>query len=152
MEIVQNSSKQVCRWIWMWDDNRGWILFAVQTRILSRSESLKFKCLNDALVSYKHSFSLKKTFIDGLESSALLVDYCDVFNQLFCLSFWRCSAVMLNFFKSVPMKKQSHLYLGLGELFLQYQDYSERHCINTVIPKVHLLRCSMETGCMQHIT
>ncbi len=43
--------------------------------------------LHDGLVSYKHSFSLHKTSIDGLEWCGLLVDYFDV---LSCLnSFWR---------------------------------------------------------------
>ncbi len=31
----------------------------------------------------------KKTLIDELEWCGLLGDYCDVFNQLFGLSFWR---------------------------------------------------------------
>ncbi len=34
--------------------------------------------LKDGFVSYKH-ISLHKTLIDGLESSGLLVNYCDVF-------------------------------------------------------------------------
>ncbi len=45
-------------------------------------------CL-DVLVSYKHSFLIHKTLIVGLYWCGLLVDYCDVFNQLFELSFWR---------------------------------------------------------------
>ncbi len=36
-----------------------------------------------------HSFSLHKMLTGGLESYWLLVGYCDVFNQLFGLSFWR---------------------------------------------------------------
>ncbi len=37
------------------------------------------KCLNVGLISNKHSFSLHKTLIAGLEWCGLLVDYCDVF-------------------------------------------------------------------------
>ncbi len=48
--------------------------------ILSRSDSLKLKHLNDGFLSYKHAaFLLHKMLIDGLESCGLLVDYCDVF-------------------------------------------------------------------------
>ncbi len=55
----------------------------------------------------------------------LLVDYCDVFIN--CLDshsdgthslqriYWCGSDVMLNFPKSVLMKKQTHLYLGWPE-------------------------------------
>ncbi len=60
--------------------------------------------------------------IDGLESCELLVDYCDVF--ISCLDSHtapiHCSGPivnsdgMLHFFKSVPMKKQTHLYLHLS--------------------------------------
>ncbi len=35
------------------------------------------------------SFSLYKMVIDGLEWRGLPVDYCDIFYQLFGLSFWR---------------------------------------------------------------
>ncbi len=41
-----------------------------------------------SFVSYKHSFSLYKMLIGGLEWCGLLVDYC-VFNQLFRFWFWR---------------------------------------------------------------
>ncbi len=66
-------------------------------------------------------FSLHKPLFDGLESCGSLVDYCDVF--ISCLDshsdgthslqriHWWTSDAMLNFFKSVPMKKQTHLHL-----------------------------------------
>ncbi len=62
---------------------------------------------------------------DGLESCGLHVDYCDVF--ISCLDshsdgthsllriHWWASDVMLNFSKSVPMKKQTPLHLGWPE-------------------------------------
>ncbi len=68
------------------------------------------------------SFSLYKTLIDGLEMCGLFVYYCDVF--ISCLDshsdgthslqriHWWASDVMLNFSKSVLMKKQTHLHLG----------------------------------------
>ncbi len=84
---------------------------------------------------------LKMDLIDGLEWCGLLVDYCDVLNQLFGLSFWRhpftaedplvskwCNATFLQI---SYIKKQTPLHLGwpegeyifikssfLGELFL----------------------------------
>ncbi len=63
-----------------------------------------------------------KTLIDALESCGLLVDYCDAFMS--CLDshsdgthslqriHWWESDMMLNFSKSVPMKKQTHQHLG----------------------------------------
>jgi len=69
------------------------------------------------------SFSLHNTLIDGLECCGLQHNYCDVF--ISCLdSFWRhpftaedplVGDVMLNFSKSVLMKKQPHLHLGWPE-------------------------------------
>ncbi len=60
--------------------------------------------------------------IDGLESCGLLVDYCDVFYQLFGLSFWQhpsihkwASAVMQKFSKSVMKKKLFYILDGLRE-------------------------------------
>ncbi len=49
--------------------------------ILTRSNSLKLKSLNDGYFFQTLSFSLHKTLIDGLELYALLVDYCDVFSS-----------------------------------------------------------------------
>ncbi len=86
------------------------------------------------------NISPHRSFIDGLESYGLLEDYCDVFiccldsyshqivfsaifglsensfYQLFGLSHWLqgihwASDVMLDFSKSVVMKKQTHLHL-----------------------------------------
>ncbi len=77
---------------------------------------------------------------DGLDSCGLLVGYCDVFISCLDSHFdgthsllrihWCACDVTLNFSKSVPMIKQTHLHLGwpegeqifkfsfLGELFL----------------------------------
>ncbi len=57
---------------------------------------------------------------DVLESCELLLDYCDVFNQLFGLAFTAGdplvnSDIMLHFSKSVSMKKQTHLHFGWPE-------------------------------------
>ncbi len=54
------------------------------------------------------SFLLHKTLI-GLEWCALLVDYCDVFYQLFGLSFWRhpfTAIIRFFFFEwTIPLRK-----------------------------------------------
>ncbi len=79
--------------------------------------SLKYLC-SEWVVSYKHSFSLLKTFTDGLDWCGLLEDYCDVFissldshsdgtHSLQCIS------------KSAQMKKQTHLHLGYFFLYVQ---------------------------------
>ncbi len=84
------------------------------TRSHILGESKQFK-VNDRLVYYKHSFLLHMTLIDGLESCGLLVDYCD--GLISCLNshsdgthslqkiHWGANYVMLNFSKSVRMKK-----------------------------------------------
>ncbi len=77
------------------------------------------------------------TSADGLEWGGLLVDYCDVF--ISCLDshsdgthslqriHWWASDGVLHFSKSVPMKKQTHLYLGcLGSKC----QANERFCVN----------------------
>ncbi len=46
--------------------------YALCTLILARSDSLKFKLINDGFVPYKHK-AFHKMLIDGL------VKYCDVF-------------------------------------------------------------------------
>ncbi len=125
VKIVQNRSKQTCGWILMWEDKRadfftGGSVIMNYGLILARSSSLKLKCLNDGLVSYKlTSFSLHKTLIDGLQWCGLLVDYCDVFircldshsdgtHLLQRIHCW-ASDVMVHFCKSILMKKQTHL-------------------------------------------
>ncbi len=41
--------------------------------------TLKVKCFDDGLVSYKNAaFHIFKTLINELESCELLVDYCDI--------------------------------------------------------------------------
>ncbi len=82
--------------------------------------------LNDGFISYKHAaFSLHRMLIDALDSCGLLVDHCEVF--ISCLDShsdgthssqriqWGVNDVMLNFSKSVLMKKQTHLNLGWPE-------------------------------------
>ncbi len=71
------------------------------------------------------SFCLLKTLITALEWCGLLVDYCDVF--ISCLDshsdgthslqriHWWASDVMLNYSKSVLMKKQTHLHLRMSK-------------------------------------
>ncbi len=97
------------------------------THILAGSNGLQLQlswwiCLLMMNLLYKHRFSLHKMLTDGLEWCGLLVDYCDVF--ISCLDshsdgthslqriHWWASHVVLHFSKSVPMKKETHLYLG----------------------------------------
>ncbi len=73
--------------------------------------------------SQRHSFSLQKMLTDGLEWCGLLVDYCDVF--ISCLDshsdgthslqriHWWDSDGKINFSKSLPVIKQTHLYFWL---------------------------------------
>ncbi len=55
-KTFQNSSKQICKWILMWKDNRWWTFpwrknyYWFWTHILSRNDGLNLKCLNDGCV------------------------------------------------------------------------------------------------------
>ncbi len=86
-----------------------------------QKQCFKLICLNDGCVFLKtHSFLPHKTLIVGL-------DYWDVF--ISCLDLhsdgthslqkihWWANDVMLNFLKSVPMRKQTHLHLGFFSKF-----------------------------------
>ncbi len=91
--------------------------------ILARSGRLKLEAW---ICSWEtRSFSLDKMLTDGLALCGLLVDYCDGFiscldslsdgtHSLLRIHWWASDAI-LNFSKSVHMKKQSHLHLGWPE-------------------------------------
>ncbi len=70
-----NSSKQMCGFVFDVKGQQGVELFTGGSSgyyglcILARSNGLKLKHLNDGFLSDKNSFSLHKTWIDGLESS-----------------------------------------------------------------------------------
>ncbi len=109
----KNRAKQIC-----------WLTYSLDEALWIMDYNLKLKCLYDGFVSYKH-FSLHKMLNDGLDLCELLEDYCDVF--ISCLDshsdgthslqriYWWASDVKLNFSKSVPTKKQTHLHLGWPE-------------------------------------
>ncbi len=56
--VICFTSKQICWWILMWEDNKGWTFhwrnYGQRAHILARSNFLKVRCLNDGFVSYKH--------------------------------------------------------------------------------------------------
>ncbi len=76
--------------------------------ILSLTEEIKNILMMDIFIRNIH-IMLHDILIDGMESCGLLVDYWGVF--ISCLDshsdllYWRASVVMLNFYKSVPIKK-----------------------------------------------
>ncbi len=98
------------------------------TGMLAKSDCLKLKVLHFFFFFYKHSFSLHRKLIDGLKSHGLLVDYCEVFisylnphsdgtHSLQKIYWWAIDELLNNweksfYAKSVPMKKETHLYLG----------------------------------------
>ncbi len=146
----------------MWEDNKWWTFSLEEvllwTGILIRSDGL---IKRHGFVSYKH------TAFQFIESCGLL--WC--FHQRFNLSFWWlwflhslqrihwCAIdVMLNFSKSAPMKKQTHLHLGwpeeefilskfpfLGELFL-WIDCHVRNLPPTVHHYSHQVVQSIRVG------
>ncbi len=135
-KTVQNNSKKNM-WVLFWcESSKGDTLFFSGGNVImdmdtfsARSKGLKVKSLNDGLIDNDGcktcSFSLHKILIDGLESCGLLVDYYDVFYQLFGLSFWRhpftaedplvskwCNATFLQI---CSVEETNHLHLGWPE-------------------------------------
>ncbi len=89
VKTVQNSSKQICWWILMCEDNRGWT-FSPEEALLWIKDSYfgwkqRFEIKNVFCFWQTRSFSLHKTSIDVPESCGLF--WC--FYQMFRLSFWR---------------------------------------------------------------
>ncbi len=71
--------------------------------------------MKDLFLTNTQIITSQDYIIDGLDW--LFVNYCDVY-QLFELSFWRhpfTGEQVLNFCKSVLMKKQTHLVQSEGE-------------------------------------
>ncbi len=86
------------------------LLFPVKDKelILASSHGLKLK------MSWIRSFSLHKTFIDGLETCGSLEDYCDVLNRLFEISFWRHPFATEDPLVSKWSKTKKHFYFSAG--------------------------------------
>ncbi len=94
----------------------------------------KKKCVTSGV--HNNTSSSNKMLIDRLEWCELFVDYCDVFIR--CLDshsdgthslhriHWGASNVMLQFSKSVLMKKQTHLHLGCAEGEYIFSTFSGR--------------------------
>ncbi len=116
-KTAQNSSKQICWWILMSEDNREWTFshwrkryYGLWTYVLATNVKTHYRWI---CFLQTRSFSLHKMLIDELEWCGLFVDYCNVF--ISCLNshsdgthslqriHWWASDVMLNFFKSVLM-------------------------------------------------
>ncbi len=98
-------------------------LLWIEDSYFSRKFEVESVLMMDLFLT-NNSFSLHKMLTDGHEFCGLFVDYCDVF--ISCLDShsdgthslqricWWASDVMLNFSKSVPMKKLTHISDGLG--------------------------------------
>ncbi len=90
-KTVQNSSKQICGWILMWETTGDGLFHwrmrynGLWTHVLSWSNSLKLKCLIMDLFLKNVQLFTSQDVTDGLEWCGLL--WC--FYQLFGLSFWR---------------------------------------------------------------
>ncbi len=92
----QNSSKQECWWILMWEDNKSW-MFLLHKKVVWITCGLL--CL----------------FFSAIWSLILTAPI---------RIHWWASDVMLHFSKSVPMKKQTHLPYMLNRLRVHFQQFS----------------------------
>ncbi len=90
----QNSSKQISWWILIWEDNRRWT-FSLEEAIL---------WIMDTGIVYCYVFI--NCYSDGTHSLQRI--------------HWWASDVMLNFSRSVQMKKQTHLQYILDGLRVKY--------------------------------
>ncbi len=123
---VQNTCKQIYRWILMWEEKTGRSVIRYYV-FLILPEAIYFYFL-----SSKFRFSFQNTLIAGLSWITWGLLWC--FYQLFRLSFWRHpftavnsmhyweSDIIHDFSKSLLMKKQTHLHVGWpeGEYIFQF--------------------------------
>ncbi len=118
-KTIQRSSKQICWWICIREDNRYGLFFPGNV-LLWIIHYWYVKTSWWICFSQTHSFSLHKMLIDGLEWCGLLVNYCDVLSAVWTHSdgthslqriHWSASYIMLNVSKSILTKKQAHLDL-----------------------------------------
>ncbi len=105
----ESSSKQICLWLLMWEDNRGWTFSGgsvIMDYVLFWPEiTLNLKHLNGGFASKMQLFTSQDINLTFFTSFGLLVDYCDVFiNCLYSQSdgtyslqmiHWGASDVML---------------------------------------------------------
>ncbi len=125
----KNSPKQnICWWILMWEDNRGWnfSLEQVLLWIMDRSDDLKSKCLHDGCFLQTQSLSLCRCYLMDLSH----LDYQWIV-VMFLSAVWtlilthpltpedslvsKWCTVLPNFFKSAVKKKQTPLHLAWPE-------------------------------------
>ncbi len=92
-KIVQNSSKQICWWILMQEDNKGWT-FSLDEVLLwimeyfGRKQGLKLKQYNDGFLTNMQLFTSQDVnWWTGVVWITCGLLWC--FYQLFGLSFWR---------------------------------------------------------------
>ncbi len=92
-KIVQNSSKQICWWILMREDNRGWT-FSLEEVLLwimeyfGQKQGLKLKQYNDGFLTNMQLFTSQDVnWWTGVVWITCGLLWC--FYQLFGLSFWR---------------------------------------------------------------
>ncbi len=117
------------------------ISLLIHTHILAWSNSLKLK--THYWWIYNGRFSLLKMLTDGLEWCGLLVDYCNGFSS--CLDshsdgthslqriHWWASDVMLNFSKSLLMKKETHIQYILDGLSVTTFSANLNFGVNTLM-------------------
>ncbi len=82
---VQNTSKQICWWILMWEDNRWWIFSLDYHGIMARRDGLKLKIYWFVLfITNMQLFASQ-----DLNSWTWVMWIIVMFSQRFGLSFWR---------------------------------------------------------------
>ncbi len=85
---IQKIQKKKKIYIYIYGPKYKSIISPLWTYILVRSKSLKLKCLNHWFVSYK-KITTAIHYIRRWLMDWNCLNYCDVFYQLFGLSFWR---------------------------------------------------------------
>ncbi len=155
-KTVQNNSKQTCQWILMWEDNRGWNLSWEELGSIIMGYGLK-QCFKVKMSQWW--ICLTKTNTQLFTSQGIHWFTCAL---LWCLGshsdgthslqriHWWASDAMLNFSKSVQMKKKLIYILDglrvsifkkkkihlLGKLFFMKPSNNVRVSLMTIIPSV----------------
>ncbi len=125
VKTVQNSSKQICGWILMWETTGDGLFhwrkrfYGLWTRILVRSDGFKLKkSLNDGFFSYKHAdFSFTRCELmdwSGVDYLWIIVMFLSAVWTLILTAPIHCRGstgekVMQCYISPNLMKKQTHL-------------------------------------------
>ncbi len=142
MKTVQNNSKQICQWIWMWEDNGGWTFFCYR-EINMLYLNIKTYLYSIQFIQIDRLFALR----DFNWWTGLLKYYCDLF--ISCLDSHPDSTHSLIFTWELHFENSSSFWTwrGLQDTYCLYESNDKvllTSCEPCQYQQVSLgLKCSM---------